>query len=64
MIMFIILSVEAVKRSEMRRRRDQRGRRANMVRKLMTGPREKDGNLRLVEGSNQYEGIYTTFIFL
>ena len=57
MFMFSILSIEAVKRSETRRRRDQRVRKAHMVRRLMNGgSREKEGNVRLVDGANQYEG--------
>lgn len=38
-----------------RKRREDRGRKANLVRKLMR-KKPKDGNIRLMEGTNEHEG--------
>ena len=48
---------DAVVVREGRRRREQRGKKAQLVRKLMrTSRRVKEGSVRLVDGSNEHEG--------
>ena len=47
---------------EGRKRREQRGKKAQIVRKLMrTSRRVKDGAVRLVDGSNAHEGKLELF---
>lgn len=57
-LVFIIISIEGVKRSggEVRKRRDYKGKRAQLVKKLMKSPKTKEGAVRLIDGSNEYEG--------
>jgi len=57
----ISLIVETSPR-EGRSRRENRGRKASLVRKLMRNSRRiREGSIRLVEGSNEHEGIQKRF---